>query len=239
MQETHFKNVTDSTLDVDSKSRRVKVVISKMEEVDSDGDLITSNAYNKTITERGPNGKNLIYHLTDHNPSIKSLVGKFSELYTENNQLIGITNIPNTLWGNDMLEFYTLGHINQHSVGFSTVKGEPVTTDQGKYYKISEIKLYEGSAVLWGANENTPTLSVGKSLLLLPENIESELEKLDEALTKGNFSEDTYELLTIRKIYLQKQATEPHKSTQPGIEQKKQTEQIISHLRESFSFLRQ
>lgn len=232
MQETRFKNVTDSTLDVDSKSRRVKVVISKMEEVDSDGDLITSNAYNKTIAERGPKGKNLIYHLTDHNPSIKSLIGKFSEIYTENNQLIGVTDIPTTSWGNDILQFYTLGHINQHSVGFMTVKGEPVTTDKGNYYKISEIKLYEGSAVLWGANENTPTLSVGKSLLSLPENIETELQKLEEAITKGQFSDETFELLEIRKIYLQKQATEPPKtSTQPEID----VAGVLKYFKESLS----
>lgn len=236
MQEVKFKNVDNSTLDADTKSRRVKVVISKMEEVDSDGDLITYSAYNKTISERGPKGKNLIYHLTDHNPSLKSLVGKFSELYTESNQLIGVTEIPNTNWGNDMLEFYTLGHINQHSVGFRTIKGDTVTTNQGQFYKISEIKLYEGSAVLWGANENTPTLSVGKSLLSKSADIETELQKLESLLTKGQFTDETFELLQIRKAYLELQAIQPQKqSTEP---EQKDYSGLVDHIKQSFSFLK-
>ena len=125
---TYFeqKLIADSVRDVSENDRRVKVAISKMGNVDHDGDVIDHGAYTKTVTERGPKGANLIWHLTDHNPSLKSAVGKFSEIYTEGDFLIGITNIPNTTWGNDVLEFYKSGHINQHSIGFRTIKAESV-----------------------------------------------------------------------------------------------------------------
>ena len=107
-----IKNVSDSVLDVDGNSRKVKVAISEMGSLDLDNDVIDSGAYTKTLKERGPQGANLIWHLTDHNPSIKTAIGKFSELYIDGNKLVGVTDIPNTSWGNDMLEFYKTGHIS-------------------------------------------------------------------------------------------------------------------------------
>jgi HK97 family phage prohead protease len=160
-----IKNISDGVKDVDTSSRRVKVAISQIGSKDLDSDVIDAGAYNKTIKERGPKGSNLIWHLTDHNASLKSAIGKFSELSMEGDYLVGVTNVPNTTIGNDMMALYADGHINQHSVGFRTIKSEPVNADKNNEYRlIKEILLYEGSAVLWGANPNTPTLSVGKDL---------------------------------------------------------------------------
>ena len=66
---TYFeqKMIADSVRDVSENDRRVKVAISKMGNVDHDGDVIDHGAYTKTVTERGPKGANLIWHLTDHN----------------------------------------------------------------------------------------------------------------------------------------------------------------------------
>jgi HK97 family phage prohead protease len=161
---THFeiKTIDNSTLDVDNTSRRVKIVISKTGVKDFDSDIIDQNAFTKTIKERGPAAKNLIWHLTDHTPSLKSAVGKFKELSMVNDELIGVTDIPETSWGNDVLKFYESGQINQHSIGFKTIRDEQ--TENKDVRLIKEVMLYEGSAVLWGANEFTPTVSVGKSL---------------------------------------------------------------------------
>ena len=146
---------------------------------------------------------NLIWHLTDHNPSLKSAIGKFSELYVENDYLVGITNIPNTTWGNDVLEFYKSGHINQHSVGFRTIKQENQKSQDGEYNLIKEILLFEGSAVLWGANINTPSLEVGKSMtskevLDTHEKLSKELSLLLKSLKDGRMSDDAFEFLEIR-----------------------------------------
>lgn len=202
---TYFeqKLISDSVRDVSENDRRVKVAISKMGNVDHDNDVIDHGAYTKTLTERGPKGANLIWHLTDHNPSLKSAVGKFSEIYTDGDYLVGITNIPNTSWGNDVLEFYKSGHINQHSIGFRTIKSESVKSSNSNYNLIKEVFLYEGSAVLWGANSETPTLTVGKSITkdeatAEHERLSKELGLLMKSLKDGRFSDDAFEFIEIR-----------------------------------------
>ena len=205
------KTLANSVQDVSESSRKVKVAISHMGSKDFDNDVIDHSAYNKTLGERGPKGANLIWHLTDHNPSLKSAIGKFSELYVEGDYLVGITNIPNTTWGNDVLEFYKSGHINQHSVGFRTIKQEP--QDAGKnteYNLIKEILLFEGSAVLWGANPNTPSLEVGKSLtteevIERHEKLSKELSLLLKSLKDGRMSDEAFEFLEIRVAQINEQ----------------------------------
>ena len=96
------KLIADSVRDVSENDRRVKVAISKMGNRDLDNDVIEHGAYTKTLAERGPKGANMIWHLTDHNPSLKSAVGKFSDIYVDGDYLVGITTIPNTTWGNDV-----------------------------------------------------------------------------------------------------------------------------------------
>ena len=193
------KNFSGGLIDLSENDRRVKVAISQMGSKDLDGDVIDSSAYTKTLNERGPKAKNQIWHLTDHNPSLKSAVGKFSELFVEGDMLVGVTNIPNTTWGNDVLEFYKSGHITEHSIGFRTIKEET----KSDYNLIKEVMLYEGSAVLWGANSNTPTLSAGKSIT--KEEANSELEQLNKdlefvtkTLRNGNLSDESFELVEMR-----------------------------------------
>lgn len=197
----NIKSIQGGILDVSENDRRVKVAISQMGSKDFDGDVIDHSAYTKTLSERGPKAKNQIWHLTDHNPSLKSAVGKFSDLYTEGDYLVGITNVPNTTWGNDVLEFYKTGHITEHSIGFRTIKEEQAKG--ADYNLIKEVMLYEGSAVLWGANPNTPTLSAGKSIT--KEEADSELDKLNKdlelctkTLRNGNISDEGGELLEMR-----------------------------------------
>lgn len=218
-----YKNVADSVKDVDSATRRVKVAISHTGSLDLDKDIIEAGAFNKTLKERGPKGSNLIWHLTDHNPSLKSAVGKFSELYMEGDFLVGVTDIPNTTWGNDVLEFYKSGHINQHSIGFSTVKREVMNDDDWskRYTVIKEVMLYEGSAVLWGANPNTPTLDAGKSINKDEEvkRLTGELDLLMKSMRNGNYTDNAFELIETRIKQIQQSISDMFKDfTQPASE---------------------
>lgn len=216
-----FKSVDNSVLDVSTESRKVKVVLSTMGNLDLDNDVMDGGAYTKTIQERGPKGSNLIWHLTDHYPTMKNAIGKFSELYVEGNQLIGITDIPETTLGNDMLELYMKGHINQHSVGFRTIKQEPVNAGKSDEYRlIKEVLLYEGSAVLWGANPLTPTLEAGKSLtkeeaLNEYSKFQREFQLLTKSIRNGSMSDESFELMEIR---LEQIKTYLDNFTQPVIE---------------------
>lgn len=204
MKNFEIKNIGGGVLDVDDKSRRVKVAISKVGNKDFDNDVIDKGAYNKTIKERGPKGSNLIWHLTDHNASLKNAVGKFNDLSVQGDYLVGTTDIAATAWGNDVLEMYKSGMINQHSIGFRTIKSEPVNAGKPDEYRlIKEVLLYEGSAVLWGANDQTPTLSVGKSLTKEEREEKyfdtlKEINNLAKLFKSGHLTDDTFELLEIR-----------------------------------------
>ncbi len=197
------KLIADSVRDVSENDRRVKVAISKMGNKDLDNDVIEHGAYTKTLAERGPKGANMIWHLTDHNPSLKSAVGKFSDIYVDGDYLVGITTIPNTTWGNDVLEFYKTGHINQHSIGFRTIKAENQKSNEGDYNLIKEVLLFEGSAVLWGANPLTPTLEAGKSMTKSDivsehEKLSKELNLLVKSMRDGRFTDEAFEFMDIR-----------------------------------------
>jgi uncharacterized protein len=225
MKAYEIKNVSNSVIDVDDKSRTVKVVLNKCGVKDHDNDIIERNAFNKTINERGPKGKDLVWHLTDHNPSIKSAVGKFKELFMQGDDLVGVTDVPATTWGNDVLELYKTGHINQHSIGFRTIQREIMNEDDWntRYVVIKEVMLYEGSAVCWGANEHTPMLSVGKSLTKEEREGEAhktwgELCELDKTIRNWKSSEQGLELLEIKRQQLTEKLTTlltPQRTTEP------------------------
>lgn len=213
-----------SVLDVDTNSRRVKVVISEMGSKDLDNDVIESGAFTKTIMERGPKGANLIWHLTDHYPTMKNAVGKPSEIYVDGSKLVMVTDIPATTWGNDVLELYKTGNINQHSIGFRIIKAEPVDAGTPNEYRaIKEVLLYEGSAVLWGANPNTPTLSVGKSMTkaeadTMIEQITGNLEKMVKAMKSGNLTDDTFELIEMRIQQENEKIKQLYNAIQPAVQ---------------------
>lgn len=222
------------TLDIDPASRRVKSAFSKVDEIDTDKDIIDQNAYNKTLQERGPAAKNLIWHLTDHIANTDHAIGKFSELYVDRTSkyLVGVTNFPNTSKANDMLAHYEAGNINQHSIGFSTVKRDVFNDDDysKRYTIIRELKLYEGSSVLWGANENTPNLTVGKSIEEAQNALDQYLNQLDSLfkfMRTAKASDEAFELVDLRILQLKEDIqkffdqvnkyTEPAKAVQPEL----------------------
>lgn len=208
MKDLQYKSIKDSTLDVDDKSRYVKVAISEVGSLDYDQEVIDPGAFTKTISERGPGAANLIWHLTDHKASLQAAVGKFNELGMEGNKLVGGTPILKTNWGNDMLEMYKSGVINQHSIGFVSQRSEWMNENSDNEYRlIKEVKLYEGSAVLWGANANTPTVSVGKCETPEEQKAEvdlliGEMEILEKSLRKSNFTDETAELIEYRIVQI-------------------------------------
>lgn len=192
----HFqsKDISDGIMDVDTSTRRVKAVWSRMNNVDLDSDIIVPEAFSKTLMERGPVGKNLVWSLVDHQADMNNVIGKPESLYVEGDMLIAVTPIVGTEKGTDMLKMYEAGLINQHSIGFSTLKSDWQDQSQ-KVRVIKELKLYEGSAVLWGANPETPTLSVKSQS---KEDLNNRLEKLLKAFRNGRFTDETFALMEIQ-----------------------------------------
>lgn len=193
------KTIIGGVVDVDTATNRVVMNWSATDEIDHDGDLITATAYNKTIKENGPKGADLVYWLTDHRADLDHVAGKLIELGMVGKHLQAVGTTLDTVKGRDTLLMYEQGIIKQHSVGFI-----PTRRERAKDHSvIHEIKLYEGSSVLWGANSNTATVSVGKSLLTA-EECATEMDLLVKAIRHGKFSDETFGLLEIRLKQIQK-----------------------------------
>ena len=219
MKQFQSKDIANGIMDVDTSTRRVKAVWSRMNNIDLDGDIIVPEAFTKTLMERGPSGKNLIYALVDHQADMNNVIGKPQEIYIEGDMLVAITPIVETQKGTDMLKLYDAGLINQHSIGFSTIKSNMGQEEKKDIRYITELKLYEGSAVLWGANPETPTLSVKSQT---KEDLNSRLEKLLKSFRNGKFTDETFALMEIqiKKIQTDLLALDITQSVQDTIEPK-------------------
>jgi uncharacterized protein len=199
-------------LDVDTKNRKVKVGISRMGNEDLDKDIIELAAFNKTILEKGPKGSNSIWHLTDHGWRIAdSALSKYEELAVQGDLLAGVAPYRDTwLWREVAWPLYEAGDITQHSIGFQIIKSRK--NEQTGIRVIEEVDLYEGSAVLWGANPETPTMEVIKSQVLAKkESFEDRVEWICKAVKSGKYKED--ETLLILEL---KQLEDLHKISRKG-----------------------
>ncbi len=193
MKAYQTKTFNLKALDVDTATKQVKVAIGQFGSVDLDKDMLMPDSAIKTVAERGPKGSNEIWHLVDHRASLAtSALCKFSELYCDKDYIVGVSNYKDTaLWRDQIWPLYEGGDINQHSIGFTVVKDQM----KSDYNEIQEIKLWEGSAVLWGANPNTPTLDVFKSLT--KEKQAEEITDRFKRLRKGFKSDIEKSLLLI------------------------------------------
>ena len=157
-----YKSLEGTTADVDKSSRTVQVYFSKFNNIDLDGDIILPGAFTKTIAERGPRGKNEIFHLFNHRADLTNVLGKPKELVEDAYGLKATTTLIKTKEADAVLEGYESGIYNQHSIGFGVIKWQ--SNEMAKAMELVELKLYEGSTVLWGANPETPFLGFTKGL---------------------------------------------------------------------------
>ena len=196
MSKIEQKGYDEMILDITPETRTVKACWSRLGNVDLDGDIIVAEAFTKTIKERGPEGKNMIWSLVDHKADMAHTLGKPKELYVEGDMLVAVTDLIETECGEDAIKLYEAGLINQHSIGFTTLKSN---VDQKTGVRtITELKLYEGSAVLWGANPETPTLGFKGELKENKETLSLRLENLIKAFRGGTFTDDTFALMEIQ-----------------------------------------
>ena len=208
------KIISCKTLDIDTAKKSVKIAIGETETIDSDGDLIVPTAAIKTLKENGPEGSNEIWHLLDHTPKSFSALSKFSEMGMYGKYIGGVSNYKDSFaWREVAWPLYESGDFTQHSIGFSTIKRQ----EKSGYTEILEIKLYEGSAVLWGANSNTPTLAVMKSLGIDPsDDIISRIERLTKGLKTGQYQDESHQsLIAIELMQIKQDVFDIVKATKP------------------------
>lgn len=222
MRQYEYKDMTGMVADVDTTGRKVKAVWSRMSNVDLDGDIIMPGAFTKTIAECGPSGKNQIWSLIDHKAIMGCVIGKPTELYEQGDMLIAVTPILDTEVGEDILKMYQAGLINQHSIGFSTIKSDWQDQEQ-TVRQIKEVKLYEGSAVLWGANPMTPTLGITK-------DFKHRIDTLENAINNGTFTDKTASRL---EIEIQQLKSALHAFTQPAPKAVEPNSELLAALKQT------
>lgn len=133
------------------QGRTVTGYYSAFNNIDSVDDVIMPGAFSKTIAENGPAGKNRIWHLINHDTDC--WIAKPKVLREDEKGLYFEVELPDTDLGNRLLKAYQNGDMTEHSIGYNVINSYPGTVDGREIRYITEIKLYEGSSVLWGANE--------------------------------------------------------------------------------------
>lgn len=169
--------------DIDAKNRIVKGYFSVFGNEDADGDVILQGSYAKTIKENSR-----IKHLYQHNASIplSSVRSGRLKLAEDSKGLSFESTVSDTTWGRDVIKLYEDGVIDEHSVMIQVMKHRKV----GNVREISELKMWEGSTVTWGSNEEALLTGIKSAKIL-------------KALRNGNYeNEEVFDLL---EIYLAQQ----------------------------------
>jgi hypothetical protein len=187
------KNIGFEIKDIDTAGRRVKLALAKFNNVDSDGDIIIKGAFAKSIQERGPNSssnrkiKFLRYHDFEHQ------IGMFKQLEETNDHLLAYADLGRSTKGNDAFLDYQDGIITEHSIGFQTINDKIELRGDGTQI-LKEVILWEGSAVTFGANSETPlfTVSKGNSIEYL-DKLNAKMNGLTNALKNGKGTDERLE----------------------------------------------
>jgi HK97 family phage prohead protease len=207
MRNIEFKSYEASIENLDVKSGIVTGYFSRFGNVDWDKDVMMPGCYAKSIAERGPkSAKPEIGYLWQHD-SYKPL-GKLTDLREDAYGLFFEAKISDTTYGLDALKLYRDGVISQHSVGFQTIQAE----EKQGYREIKEVRLWEGSAVTWGSNPDTPFTGF-KSYT--KKEAESRVELLIDRMNKGDYSDDTFKNLHFELLKLHTYISSVTKEEQP------------------------
>jgi len=197
--------------DIDSESRTVKAYAAAFNILDSDNDIIRPGAFAKSISERGPNSSSnrKIAHLRNHDWD--QMIGNIKELNEDNYGLMFVSTLGRSTKGNDALLDYQDGILREHSIGFQYISDkleyiEPEGDSIG-YWNVTEVKLFENSAVTFGANEFTPVVDVAKGMEKAEaiKTINDEMNVLIKALKNGQGTDERlYQIEMKLKVIQQK-----------------------------------
>jgi len=198
--------------DISSDKRQVAVYLAKFDNIDSDNDMIKKGAFTKSIQERGPDSPSnrKIAFLRWHD--WEKPIGKFLTLEEDDFGLFAVSQLGTSQMGEDAFRDYTDGIIREHSIGFQYIQDkmkfiEDMNAPDKGYFMISELKLYEGSAVTFGANSETNVVDVMKSEDKVEKavKISNEIDILIKGLANGKGSDERLFEMEMKLKYLNSQ----------------------------------
>ena len=134
--------------DFDDETRMVKGYASVFSNLDSDSDVIHKGAFTKSVKEWGPEGKDRIKLVAQHD--ISRPIANLVVMKEDVNGLYIEAKFGTHRDGDDYYKMAKEGIINEFSVGFQAIQKED--NEKGGF-DITEIKLYEVSMVTIAAND--------------------------------------------------------------------------------------
>lgn len=212
-----YKSITASggaaiIKDVDPGQGRVIGYFSVFDNKDADNDVIVKGAYKKTLEEN----YRRIKYLFQHDP-FRPLAGTKLNRLTLEEDSYGLkfdATISQTSWGKDTIQLYVDQVVDEHSVGMNTIR----SADKKGYREITEIKLWEGSVVTWGANElaqTTMVKSMTKATLI------NRMDKVMKSIRNGKYeNEEIFDMLELYFKQLQalfNETTKPEQAAAPVV----------------------
>jgi HK97 family phage prohead protease len=188
-----FKSGIHIVKDIDTVKKSVVFAFSKLNDYDSDEDYTEKTAFDKTMKESGPDGANRIRHVWNHDRK-EMPIGKPMRMWRDNEYAYTESKMLDNQKALDAWDAYMNEAINEHSYwGKSYNTG--VNPKGGKVIK--EVKLYEVSTVLWGAQEKAKLVELIKSGDKPESWLLDQIAGLQSYVKKSNASDDFLEVLEI------------------------------------------
>lgn len=198
--------------DISSDKRQVAIYLAKFDNIDADNDMIKKGAFSKSILERGPESSSnrKIAFLRWHD--WEKPIGKFLSLGEDDYGLFAVSQLGTSQIGEDAWRDYEDGIIREHSIGFQYIQDKMRWIDDENapakgYWMVNEVKLYEGSAVTFGANSETNVIDIMKSEDKVDKavKIASEIDLLIKSLANGKGSDERLFEMEMKLKYLNSQ----------------------------------
>ena len=209
-------------LDADEYAGIVKGYGSYFGNKDADNDVIMKGAYKKTIAENGSRVKYLYQH------NMMQPIGKMREMYEDDKGLVFVAEIAKTQLGKDVVELMKSGVLTENSVGIMPMQKE----NKGDYREITEVKLYEISAVTLAANEEAKILDVKGNVDV--DKLNKRYDNLCKLIRKGDISDELgyaieADILKLKSLFIE--FTKPTgEVTLPNVENKEDDFDMYNYL---------
>jgi len=189
---------------IDMAKMTVEGYLSAFDVVDSDNDMLMRGAFNKSISERGPQsqGNRKIAFLRGHNTD--KPIGKFLELYEDEIGLKYVAQMSQSTLGKDTLMLMQEGILNEHSIGYMRMTDKEKYN--GKFNEVKEVMLFEGSVLTFGSNGDTPVVNVKSSPELREKesvSLAARMDKITKLIRKGSgLTDEMFNLLEIELLQI-------------------------------------
>lgn len=219
-------NMKADVIDVDTNRNTVSGVLNTFFYVDSELDMLIPGSTLTSINNSGPNSnaKAKIQHLKDHKMATDFIVGKFLTLEETTVNDRPVLRFDSKVVDRSTLSLYQEEIINQHSIGFRYVDinfaekdseneiarelwdeffpkaiNPEVPEETGFFWVVKEIQLFEGSSVVFGANDQTETLGVkNKDPKTVELTLLSQMELLQKNIKNGKFSDGHFKMIELQ-----------------------------------------